>query len=901
MDDALFQSLRGGATLVAKSHRQSRTLQLRYAERMLGEGCTAWPTPDIVTWEGWLQRCWADLQGSSSRGERRRTRVLLSTVQEASLWETIVRSSHPAHALLQVETTAAVAAEAWRLSWEWSIAIPTPRESANGDIRAFSFWAREFDDHCRNQDWQDRARLADVLAAAFRNGEIEAPRDLVLYGFDELTPQQTSLFDAIRKQGATVGRRWSSAVEGIARRCPLRAAADEIVVAAQWARRELEAGNSRIGIVIPDLAARRTQVIRIFDDVFLPQAVLAGGAAGLRPYNVSLGLPLSGYPLISTALKILDLGVGTMPCEEMGSLLRSPFVGGSGEERIRRALLDVVCRAGEPFVNVDDVVWHAQRKDREGKPLPHFSPGLAARLRALLSLLRGFPPCQPASDWAEGFAEALKTMGWPGDRSPDSAEYQQTEAWRELLGDFSSLDRVCGSMDYRRAIRALRAMAARRIFQPQSPEVPIQIMGLLEATALTFDRLWIAGLHDGLWPQSPSPNPFIDLRLQRAKRLPHSGSAREYEFARDHTVALLSSAPEVVVSSPLRHLDEDLRPSPLIAHLPLLEIPLPDLESPLARLVHEGRPVLEEIADERASAIPDGQKAPFGTRVFQDQAACPFRAFAHVRLGAHALGRPQPGLDGMERGNLLHEAMRHLWIDLRSHSRLVGMAPEALRDSVERASAQAAASMASRMPLTFSARFRELECARLGALIGAWLEVEKARPPFVVLAPEQQQTASFGGVSVRIVPDRVDEIDGGARVVIDYKTGDPQLAGWFGPRPDEPQLPIYALAQSDVVAVAFARLHADEVGFLGAGRFDGIAPGIQTLAEIRAAREFESWDGLLANWRAVLDALGQEFRSGDARVAPKRGHQTCKNCDLAALCRIAEDESPVTDDSGDEA
>ncbi len=367
MDDALFQSLKGGETLIAKSHRQSRALQLQYSERMLGGGCKAWPTPNIVTWEGWLQRCWADFQCSSSRGEQRRTQLLLSEAQEASLWETIVRRSHLARALMQVETTAAVAAEAWQLSCEWRIAVPSPRESANGDVRAFAIWAREFDDCCRDQGWQDRARLADILAAGFEKGEIDVPEKLLLFGFDELTPQQASLFNAIMKQGATVEQCRPSAVEGIARRCPLRAATDEIVVAAQWARRELEAGNARIGIVIPDLAARRAQAVRIFDDVLLPQAVLAGDAAGVRPYNVSLGLPLSEYPVISAALKILDLGTGKIACEEMGSLLRSPFVGGADEERVRRALLDVVCRAGEPVVSADDVVCLAQKKEREGR------------------------------------------------------------------------------------------------------------------------------------------------------------------------------------------------------------------------------------------------------------------------------------------------------------------------------------------------------------------------------------------------------------------------------------------------------------------------------------------------------------------------------------------------------
>ena len=901
VDNALVESLGCGATAIVKSHRQARTLQQEYGARMLGEGHAAWPTPAIVTWDNWLERCWAQLQGSSVVGERQRIRTLLGAVQEASLWEAIVRTSKFFGPLLQAETAAAVAAEAWQLSWEWRVSIPSEPGAVNDDIRAFAAWARDFDERCRHQGWQDRARLADVLADAFRKEEIEVPGELVLYGFDELTPQQESLLRVIEKRGAGVRHCRPPVTQGVVRRHAVRAASDEIAAAAEWARRELEAGIGRIGIVIPELAARRVQVLRIFDDVFLPQLMLAADAAGVRPYNVSLGLPLSDYPAVAAALRILDLGCGQMPCEEMGGLLRSPFLGDAGEERVRRALLDVACRTGEPLVNTADVVWLALQKDRAGAPRPHSAPKLALRLKTLQALLRGFPSLQSASAWAEGFAKVLRTMGWPGDRTPDSAEYQQTEAWRELLGEFSSLDRVSGSMDYRSALLVLRRMAAERIFQPQSAQVPIQIMGLFEATALTFDRLWIMGLHDRIWPQIPRPSPFIDLKLQRAQRLPHSSSAREFEFAREHTAALLASAPEVVVSHPLRQQDEDLRPSPLIAHLPLRNLESPDPDSPMVRLIHDARPALEELSDEKGPGFPEGRKVPLGTGVFRDQAACPFRAFARARLGARALGRPQPGLDAMSRGNLLHEVMRSLWADLKSHHRLVSLAPEAVRESVERAASQAIARMADEMPQTFGARFREIERARLVALVCAWLEVEKTRPPFIVLSPEKEQSASVGGVEVRIVPDRVDVIEGGARVVIDYKTGDPDLMGWFGPRPDDPQLPIYALAQEDVAALAFAKLRADESGFLGVARMDGIAPGIKMLSEMKAAREFDSWGGLLANWKVVLDALGQEFRGGEARVAPKHGLKTCKTCDLGPLCRVADDEPPVTDDSGDEA
>ena len=142
---------------------------------------------------------------------------------------------------------------------------------------------------------------------------------------------------------------------------------------------------------------------------------------------------------------------------------------------------------------------------------------------------------------------------------------------------------------------------------------------------------------------------------------------------------------------------------------------------------------------------------------------------------------------------------------------------------------------------------------------------------------------------------RVDVLEDGARAVIDYKTGSPRLAQWFGERPDEPQLPLYSLTQEPVAAVLFAQLRKEESRFLGIARRDGIAPEVEAFDATREAAAFGSWEALFAEWRRVLDALGAAFRAGDARVDPKDGERTCEYCDLKPLCRIHEraQASPV--------
>ena len=149
---------------------------------------------------------------------------------------------------------------------------------------------------------------------------------------------------------------------------------------------------------------------------------------------------------------------------------------------------------------------------------------------------------------------------------------------------------------------------------------------------------------------------------------------------------------------------------------------------------------------------------------------------------------------------------------------------------------------------------------------------------------------TFGGVSVNVKLDRMDRLEAGGDAVLDYKTGDCKTGDWMGGRPEEPQLPMYALSVPGVVAVAFAQVKAGDMCFRGIGKAADLIPGVNLVAKdrSRAAKQYADWDALLAGWRKELEALGRGFAAGDARVDPKKGAATCGMCDQQMVCRIAE-------------
>ena len=718
-----------------------------------------------------------------------------------------------------------------------------------------------FAKRCAANNWLEAARLPDVVGDLVKAGDVPRPAKLFLAGFEELTPQQSDFFAALGECAELEPQRHESEPE----RWMLRDSAAEIRAAAAWARRILEQSPAaQIGIIVPGLTSLRAKVERIFRETLDPGSEFDDRE---RSFHVSLGPALDRYPVVSAALLMLEFAGASLALAE-GRHVAALAFSGRRRNRVDQARADrreiaKGRRVGCVARTAARSRWKLSTACARGREIPEArAPTPAGTNRQRME--------------PRFFRSARRTRNGRATARSSSREYQVVEKWHGLLSSLATLDAALPPISFDQAVSRLRELAAASTFQVENEGAPVQIMGLLEASGLQFDRLWVMGLHDEALPEPANPNPFLPISLQRDYKLPHSSAERELEFAMKLMDRLLTSARHVVLSYPATEGDRSLGPSALVAGgaWPVAG----EGESPSEWVVKmRGAVKMEELRDDHAPPVVAETMQPGGATLFKDMAACPFRAFAKHRLGARPLERADLGVNKRDQGNAAHKALALIWNELGNHTRLMELAPDSLRELISRSVAAAIEQLGSGIG-------RSLERRRLEKILAEWLELEKLRNWFTVQATEQDHLVSLGGLQIRTRADRVDQIANGGEIILDYKTGMLKTGGWDGARPDEPQLPLYCstAGAEPIAGAAFARIRTGEIAFRGLTENGVSLPGF-TPMRFETERSFTEQ---LAEWKRVLERLAQDYGAGVAVVDPKR--DACDLCGLRALCRIRE-------------
>lgn len=892
----LKDDIESGALILTSNNRLAAKIRQAWGMYQHQGGKRCWPQPDIYAIEQWIDEQWLCCCDAGSLDSP--SGAVISQILEQILWETVIDEDSEKPATLLPANFSALAQASYSIVQRWKI----PRSELREESPYLHRWIKAFRQKLEHHQLITPADRVSAILQAYECGRKQPHPRIVTVGFDSIPPLYQSLLAAAAH---TLGEHSFNAPRTNHQKAsPHRARfydeAHELTAVATWAyQTQRQNPEHRIGVIIPELARKRRVVERIFRQVMEPDHQLPNHPHTAPPFNISAGTPLSDTPLVAAALLLLSLNRTQLPLESFCRLLNSPFWGGDQSDlqtNIRVATETRLRKLARHQITTSEFRNQVFRVEQaaDGTESDSISlPELSKLLEKVETLRRAAPAKASFQQWLTLFQQQLDTLKWPGHRSLDSIEFQQYQHWLQTLEQYPSLDHLQSNVSLMDALRQLKQLADHCIFQAETADAPIQVLGLLESSDLRFDHLWVSGIDNHSWPPSISPNPLLPISLQRKYGTPRSQPEQELQIAKKQLNNFKQAADHVIFSFSEFDTNRQRMASSLIADIP--EIESNDLPEPIHSVSLEalaldkvnceyGPPLLLENNTEETQHSP-----PFirgGSSIFKDQASCPFNAFAKHRLGAHKPPEPVLGLSSMDRGTLLHNCLEQLWQQLGSQQQLLVLSNEALNGMLTDVVTSALQQWKKKRPDIFGPQFTNIETKRLVLLLEQWLALEKTRPEFKVTAFEKCTETTFAGLPLKLIVDRVDETSDGQQIIIDYKTGSANTSSWLGARPEQPQLPLYVLCSEEPVAAAtFGIINVTQQQFTGFSKTPKLLPNVQPPSK---KTEPEDWDELITQWRQALTQLAGEFQQGYAAVKFFKPSALQYQQELTPLNRLAE-------------
>ena len=839
-------------------------LTLHWAECLAAQpGAKAAVAPAAEVFSVWVRRTAARIELL----ELRPFPASAGAMRVQLAWQQAIQDTEPgAHPSL-VRNLARRARAADRLIRHWYAGLPQPWLDAR-----FLDWRRRAELRLAGSGWFQAEDWLELLRLRLERDApppIPLPAQIEMKGFIELTLLEHRLLEALRARGvrivpdAALNTSNAPPASGIDVRS-FATPAEELRAVATWSAEHAQRGGSRVAVIVADAGVMRDQLAPVFDRILHPQDGPVCAADGECRYHLPAGVALAGSGLVADALMLLRLslrgGARAEPFPVLSRLVLSPHIRGAEAERIARAQFELRLRA---------TGRHRRSPQELARLIRQWN--LEAALPDLLALLGRLPRVGRSDDPAISFPALLADWGWPGSAARGRLAQQRVERFVKLTEELRHAGLVPGPAALETLAQACRDTC---ITERGGPLSPVQVLAPEDAVGASFDAVWVMSADGDTWPGRPDLNPL--LPADAGERVPRTTAAGTLEYTRRLHAALLRTAPSVVFSWSQASADALRLPSPLLTGSPGAEPELAPQEesggSPWAALLAAERPVtgyaahpyLRAVDDAVGLPVPPGELLPGGAGLLEAHSGCPLDAYLRYRLRAAFDPMPGPFADAAYRGTLLHAALYHLFAGQRGRA---GLPPAAGIEAAIEAGLAAKHAVERLDAVSLAA-----ERVRLNRALHAWLHVERERQAFVVEELEREAELDYAGVRIGTRIDRIDRLEDGRWMLLDYKSSNPGIAGWGRERLDMPQLPLYAVLLTEcearsIAGIAIGVVKSGAAGYAGiAGDAAAAWKGIQSFDSRRAelTRKFSDWDALYRHWKSGIDAQLAEIVAGEA-------------------------------------
>ena len=856
------------------------SLSKQYAEAQIAVGKSAWHTPQIIVWDDYIERLW-----QANKHALPSAYVRLNNTQALLVWQQIITQAKKDNSdflLLNEQQTANVAQRSWQLAHKWRIPLNDLASRDDLDSAAFASWCTAYTKRLETNHWLDSAQLEKLIVD--QTATLKAlPAAIMFAYFDLTTASQQKHIQVCEQRNISISHCSSIASNQVKQQqvqyISYAHEQQELRTVLQRAKELIEAEpESRIGIIIPNLSENRSRIEQLARSIFYPNLSPLDCQQTDLVYRFSLGQTLSKIPYIHSMLIALKLLKKSFSYQSLQAFLLSEWWSLKEQQNTAAADLIRLERAikkrRSSWLTWQDLQTISLEKLPEATYLSDFFQELDTFQQTLFSTEQNL---HSTREWSAIFSDWLVLMGW-SENELDSWHFQAHESWLETIQLFVSHDLVQGEIGLSRALRTLNGLCKDKVYMRQAKDEPILISGVLEGVGQAVDYLFVTGMHEA-YPSPMAKDPFISQFALAEQGFPFAKNDTEFAYEHNKLASLFAGGQQIEVSYARQNNAGEYGVTALLRAEQFSEANCFSSEFVSAKLV--------EYSDTIGLACLHSANIQGGSRVFENQSHCPFKAYIEHRILRQTEDEPEFGLDARDAGTIVHDILENIWRELQSFSALNRMEETHLLLLIERHVEHYIDAPNSKFQYDRK-HLLNLEKPRLKELLMEWFTLEKDQriAPYTVMAVEKRIQSEFGGIPITLVIDRIDRTDQGDCLIIDYKTGQAEISDWNGVRPKSPQMPLYALALEQqanysIKGIGFGKLKTNDCALKGFTELDNIGASFKT----NLSRDKTPWAEQLQEWHANLSDLAQEFLDGHALVNPSKANP-CQYCDLSSVCRV---------------
>ena len=914
--------------------------------------------PLILTFEQWLRMVWEQTEKPNI--------LLLNKLQEKFFLQQTIEIKNQEN-MLHIDYNALFSA--WELLNKWQISLNKVTEfQLNDEVIFFLDNIKLYYSFLQQNQYCNYTQIASILNNIYQHNDKALPnimQNLLLVGFDDfnLTPSETQFITMLQQQRNIKIEYFDPNQQNSQKyQLSLPTVYEEIKAMAKWTYDISQAQpNAKIACIVPQLNIVRDDLIRIFTQIFAENNVALYQNTLPDNIHLSLGKSLASYPIIDIILTFLQINVlDDFKFETIQKILTSPFIDNNWEEYVNNYAI---------LAKIKQHILQLPIKTFKFQDIQHILCENCLRIYEIINQylqLQRSKERKKMHEWWSIINEFLDKLGWYGQRLLNDEEQQVVEKWHELEQHLISLDlpstlpNLQHGFSLQEFIVQLRLLTQTTIFQPSflskknHTDIQINILGMLEANGMNFDYMWIMGMDDNALPTPLQPNIFLPLALQRYYDMPHVKIEQELHFSTTLQQRFHRSAKFIIYSYAQQQESNQNSVSPLLSNIP--QITLKELYSLnkmddkfctsinlLAETIYaenynnykntlinhdliknnSGDSVFYDEHHNNININYTNDKIFGGTELIQMQIDCPFKCFATYRLKAKEL---QKFSYKIWRGNIIHKAQEYLWQEIHDYTTLQNYFTVANQQTNLSLLIQKSIDFAinhpkiigSKIIKQYAKKFLELEKQYITKLLYKCLELEfEFRQPFTIKFLEKHMNYTFGNLELHFIIDRIDQLENGNWIIIDYKTGknlpsnkklipvmkNNQLKNENNniKTIEQAQLPLYYLAfqanndneqtnkHKQISAILYANANMQQ--FYQAHNNPAKQSYFHGIIDINEQECFKTnklttydFSILEQQWLECINSLANDFLQGKANLRPQNDN-ICRKCDLRLLCR----------------